>query len=494
MQGTVAGVGDLVQARRNGWSLIGWEGNTRAPINRQCYRVTALRPDGGLTVAPVHGWVDGTEQLGEPLQLPAGYIAEHLTLGYASTVHAAQGRTVDTAHTVIAAGTDTASAYVALTRGRDRNTAYAVTVATPADAPTGQVGTVEARTAVAVLTDVLERARQERSALAQQQQATFASRSTMLHVDQLIDVVADKVTAGRTAATLDRLAAEGALSPQHRGALAADEAFGTLEGLLRTVELAGHDPAEVLTAAVAERTLNGALSPVQVLHHRITSSLHGRLTPQITAAADLIPPDRDVPEEWRTWLHDRAEDADTRRRELGAEAVEQAPQWATGALGPVPADALARAEWEHKAGFAASYRELAGHTDETDPLGRAPGAGLVEKAALYRAAHEALDLPDRGDEEANLSDGRLRIRSHALEREKAWTPRYVGDELAATHQQAHQARTDAELWAAHAEVADDPAEREALRADAARARTEAEALTDRAAELETADAARGPVG
>jgi len=45
-EGTVAGVGDLVQARLNGWDLIGLHGNTHAPINRGNYRVTGLRPDG----------------------------------------------------------------------------------------------------------------------------------------------------------------------------------------------------------------------------------------------------------------------------------------------------------------------------------------------------------------------------------------------------------------------------------------------------------------
>jgi len=65
MQGTVAGVGDLVQARRNGWDLIGWEGNTRAPINRETYRVTGVRGDGGLTVAAVHGRDDTGEVLGD---------------------------------------------------------------------------------------------------------------------------------------------------------------------------------------------------------------------------------------------------------------------------------------------------------------------------------------------------------------------------------------------------------------------------------------------
>jgi hypothetical protein len=46
-------------------------------------------------------------------------------------------------------------------------------------------------------------------------------------------------------------------------------------------------------------------------------------------------------------------------------------------------------------------------------------------------------------------------------------------------------------WAARAEVTDNPVEREALRADADRARTEAETLAGRAAELDAADAARG---
>jgi hypothetical protein len=40
--GTFAGVGDLVAARRNGWELTGHAGNQRGPINRETYRVTAL--------------------------------------------------------------------------------------------------------------------------------------------------------------------------------------------------------------------------------------------------------------------------------------------------------------------------------------------------------------------------------------------------------------------------------------------------------------------
>ena len=61
-----------------------------------------------------------------------------------------------------------------------------------------------------------------------------------------------------------------------------------------------------------------------------------------------------------------------------------------------------------------------GTADAADPLGAAPARGLVEKAALFRAAHEALRLVDAGAEEADLSDGQLRVRVRAAEREQAW--------------------------------------------------------------------------
>jgi conjugative relaxase-like TrwC/TraI family protein len=511
-EGVVAGVGDLVQARRNGRELVGFDGNTTFPVNRETYRVIGLRADGGLTVAPIiarttpaggdsptgAGRSDTSgvgEVLGEPLALPAGYVAEDLALGYASTVHAAEGRTVDTGHAVCGAGTDLGGLLVQLTRGRDANTAWVVTHAVAPDAATGEALSSEPRIAHAVLADVLESARQERSASSEQEQADLDIRSTMTHIDQLIDVVARRVTAGRTAATLDRLTAQGALTPTQREAVAADEAYGSLERLLRTAELAGHHPDTVLSAAVGdERGLAGARSPAQVLHHRITTALHGRLTPHVTEVSDLIP--REVPAEWAAWLHDRAEAADTRRRELGAEIAAQAPRWALDALGPVPGgpdagDVVARQEWEHRAGWAAAYREMIGHTDEQDPLGNAPAARLAEKAALFRAAHDALRLLDVGAEEANLSDGQLRARTHALTREETWAPRFVEDELAATYQQAETARTDAEVWAARADAPGvDPAEQSRLRAAAAIAAREADVLAERVAALEAADQAR----
>ncbi len=67
------------------------------------------------------------EQLGTPMQLPASYVREHLSLGYAGTRDSAQGGTVDTAHSVPARDRPRAGAYVPGTRGRETNVLFVVT-------------------------------------------------------------------------------------------------------------------------------------------------------------------------------------------------------------------------------------------------------------------------------------------------------------------------------------------------------------------------------
>ena len=52
------------------------------------------------------------------------YLREHVTHGYAITVHSAQGVTADTTHAVLGETTTRTLLYVAMTRGRDTNTAY----------------------------------------------------------------------------------------------------------------------------------------------------------------------------------------------------------------------------------------------------------------------------------------------------------------------------------------------------------------------------------
>ena len=53
-----------------------------------------------------------------------GYVRQHVTHGYALTVHSAQGATADRCHAVLSENATRALAYVAMTRGRQCNTAF----------------------------------------------------------------------------------------------------------------------------------------------------------------------------------------------------------------------------------------------------------------------------------------------------------------------------------------------------------------------------------
>ena len=115
--GLVAGVGDRVVTRRNDRRL---GAGSRWVKNGDTWIVTAVTADGGLTVQRPGG--------GPAVRLPAGYVAEHVELGYATTAHRAQGATVDTAHAVVAGpGTTREVLYVMLTRAREANHVYVAT-------------------------------------------------------------------------------------------------------------------------------------------------------------------------------------------------------------------------------------------------------------------------------------------------------------------------------------------------------------------------------
>ncbi len=88
--------------------------------------------------------------------LPAGYVAEHVQLGYATTVHAAQGQTVDTSHTVLSGTESRQLLYVAVTRGRRENHLY-LDITIPGDDATMTMDTQRPSTAIEVLTRVIER-------------------------------------------------------------------------------------------------------------------------------------------------------------------------------------------------------------------------------------------------------------------------------------------------------------------------------------------------
>lgn len=107
--------GDVIVTRRNDRRLSVFAGHDFVK-NGDRWSVEGVGEDGSLQVRHVeHG---GT------VTLPAEYVSQNVELGYALTVHRAQGATVDTAHALIDSRADRAGAYVGLSRGREENRLY----------------------------------------------------------------------------------------------------------------------------------------------------------------------------------------------------------------------------------------------------------------------------------------------------------------------------------------------------------------------------------
>jgi conjugative relaxase-like TrwC/TraI family protein len=478
LQHTTAGVGDIVQARRNQWDLAGVSGNRRGPINRERYRVLETLDDGGLIVTPL----DREE---ERITLPGRYVAEHVALGYATTVHSAQGLTVDTSHTVITSRTGPSALYVGLSRGCESNTAHVCTRTVPYDTPTGTVNQVAHRDPITVIAAAFELSEPEQSALATAAESREQAQSIRTPGELVVDGC-EQATAGRTARWLDELVDAGHLSPQQRVQLAAEDGAATLSRVLRQAELADHDPRQVLHDAVTSRYLTGARQLTNVIHHRINGAVS--VDPTGQRHRDWIPAVEDP--RWHSYLTELAEVADARRDELGQQAADEVPQWAIEALGPVPTDDEQRDVWQQRAGAVAAHRELTAHDDPATAIGPAPKAGQAEAYASWRAAWHALGRPEADRAEAEMGDGQLLMRSRAYQREQNWAPPYVANELAGTRQAADRHRATATLRGTAAAATDDPELRAQLEQEAADAEALTRLLDQRAAQLAEADDAR----
>jgi hypothetical protein len=83
--GTTAAAGDVVVTRLSQRSLTAGRGWVQ---NGDDWLVRHIRDDGSLEVGRAGG--------GTTVVLPADYVREHVELGYTSTAHRAQGRTVET--------------------------------------------------------------------------------------------------------------------------------------------------------------------------------------------------------------------------------------------------------------------------------------------------------------------------------------------------------------------------------------------------------------
>lgn len=145
VDGTAASVGDTIVTRHNDRRLA--TSATDWVTNGDRWTINRVHADGSIDVSHTDARRRAT--------LPGDYVHDHVQLGYAATVHAAQGMTADTAH-VVATGEQTRQLLcVGLTRGRLANHLYLdVTAGVEPDDIT-HADAVHPRTAVEILTGTL---------------------------------------------------------------------------------------------------------------------------------------------------------------------------------------------------------------------------------------------------------------------------------------------------------------------------------------------------
>jgi hypothetical protein len=105
--GEQIGAGDTIATRRNDAEV--------GVANRETWTVV------GSSSAGLHVKGESGRRV-----LPPTYVHDHVELAYATTAYGAQGTTVTTSHVLIGDHTGAASAYVGMTRGRERNVAHLV--------------------------------------------------------------------------------------------------------------------------------------------------------------------------------------------------------------------------------------------------------------------------------------------------------------------------------------------------------------------------------
>lgn len=259
--GTTVSAGDVIITRRNDRRLA--LTGTDFVANGDRWTATTVRPDGTLDVQHARSR--------RRVTLPADYVAEHVQLGYATTVHGAQGQTVDTSHSVLTGIESRQLLYVAITRGRRENHLYLDSTVPGEDA----VVSIEAQrpsTAVEILTRVIER---DDCAIS----ATTARRQERDPVPQLRKACAEYLdaltVAGESMLGADGIAAIAARAEAAVPGISEWPALPALHAQLQRVALNGDEPGRVLREEAMLVSRDHSHDLAAILANRLEIRDHG---------------------------------------------------------------------------------------------------------------------------------------------------------------------------------------------------------------------------
>ncbi len=325
--GNRASVGDVIITRRNDRRLR--LSATDWVKNGDRWTITAVSNNGGLTVTHNRSHLT--------IRLPADYVRESTGLGYATTIHAAQGVSADTMHGLLTGQESRQQLYTMLTRGRHANHLYLQVVGDGDPHTLTRPDTISPRTPTETLQQILTRDETPVSASTLLRELNNPAARLFQAVQRYTDglhVAAEQLLGPQTVAELDQ-------ADRYIPGLTDEPAWPTLRAhlLALAAETEQHPFLHLLTAA-SGRDLSTAGDMAAILYWRLPELAHTNPGPLPWLSG--IPPTLHAHPVWGNYLAKRS----LLVADLAGQVQDQAsqnddpPAWA--APGSHPSTALVR--------------------------------------------------------------------------------------------------------------------------------------------------------
>jgi conjugative relaxase-like TrwC/TraI family protein len=358
--GNQASVGDVIITRANDRRLR--LGATDWVKNGDRWTITAIGPRGGLTVRHNRSYLTG--------RLPIDYVCTSTGLGYATTIHSAQGVSADTMHGLVTGQESRQQLYTMLTRGRHTNHLYLQVVGDGDPHTLIRPDTISPRTPTETLQQILARDEAPLSANTVLRELNDPAARLFQAVQRYTDglhVAAEQLLGAQTVAQLDQ-------ADQYLPGLTTEPAWPTLRAhLLALAAETGQHPLRHLLTAASRRDLRTAADMAAVLDWRLTA-----LAPTDPGPLPWLP---DIPETLHA--HPVWGDYLVKRSQLVADLADQVQDHACRGDGPPVWAAPGRHPSKSLIGEIAVWRAANG-IDPQDPRPTGGGGQLETLPALWK--------------------------------------------------------------------------------------------------------------
>nr|WP_300142354.1 AAA family ATPase [Propionicimonas sp.] len=330
--GNRASIGDTILTRRNDRRLRAGSGWVK---NGDRWQVHDVHRDGSLDVHD--------PKTRRRITLPADYVGTHVELGYAATIHGAQGTTADTCHGLLTGQESRQQLYTMLSRGRHANHAYLQITGDGDPHNRLSPGSVAPATPTEQLEAVLARSDVPTSATTQLSELrdprTLLAAAVACYHDAIV-TAAEQLAGADLIALLDRRADTLGLTDA--------DAWPVARSHLLVLNAQGVSPISALQYAVNTDELDNARDPAAVVDRRLdVVSLRAenderRPLPWLPS----VPQKLLAEPEWRRYLAARwalvTELAERVHRNAATDRA--VPRWAAALIEQPTPDTLARIE------------------------------------------------------------------------------------------------------------------------------------------------------